>query len=119
MKRLSTKKLAETVKERREKRDWTQKDLGEITGINRVMIGRIENENFIPSILQLEALANTLNFDILDIFVEKQQNNSFVALRSEALTDTEREGVDTLFRMMLALRQQIVLRRKFEHETGN
>lgn len=42
------------------------------------MIGRIERESFIPSITQFEALANTLGFDITDMFIEKQTSNSFI-----------------------------------------
>ncbi len=116
VKTLSTAKLAETVKNRREEKGFTQEELGKLTGINRLMIGRIEREDFIPSIIQFEALANVLGFEITDMFVEKQRTDSFVALRSEALNESEKEGVDTLFSMMLSLRQQILLRSKFENE---
>lgn len=116
MKRLSTAKLAESVKEKREEKGLTQEELSNLTGINRIMIGRIERENFIPSIPQLEALTNVLDFEITDMFIEKKKTNSFIALRSEALSEGEKEGVDRLFEMMLTLRQQILLRRKFENE---
>jgi len=119
MKKLSTAKLAETVKTKREEKGLTQEQLSELTGINRVMIGRIERENFIPSIAQFESLADTLDFEITDMFVEKQETNSFIALRSEALSDSEKEGVERLFTMMLSLRQQILLRSKFENESLN
>jgi transcriptional regulator with XRE-family HTH domain len=116
MQRLSQEKLAQTVKERRNEKGWTQQHLGDLTSIHRLIVGRIENGNFLPSIIQLEALSEALGFNIPDLFVDKQPQNSFVALRSEALSENEREGVDTLFRMMLSLRQQIVLRGKFAHE---
>ncbi len=116
MKKLSTIKLARTVKLKREEKGLTKEQLSELTGINRIMIGRIERENFIPSIIQFEALANTLKFDITDMFVEKQETNSFIALRSEVLSESEKEGVEKLFTMMLTLRQQILLRSKFENE---
>ena len=119
MKRLSATKLAETVKLKRNEKGLSQEELGDLTGINRVMIGRIERENFIPSITQFEELANILDFEITDMFVEKRNTNSFIALRSEALSDSEKEGVDKLFTMMLSLRQQILLRSKFEDETNN
>jgi len=117
MKTLSTSELAKTVKLKRDQKGLTQEELGNLTGINRIMIGRIERENFIPSIAQFEALANTLDFAITDMFVEKQKPNSFVALRSESLSDTEKEGVDKLYTMMLSLRQQVLLRSKFENES--
>jgi len=118
MKTLSTKKLAETVKKSREENGYTKEELGSLTGINRIMIGRIEREDFIPSIVQFEALSNVLGFDLTEMFVEKERNNSFIALRSEALSDSEKEGVDKLFTMMLSLRQQIQLRRSFENESS-
>ncbi len=117
MQTLSTSKLAETVKFKREQKGLTQEELGNLTGINRIMIGRIERENFIPSMTQFEALANTLDFEITDMFVEKQKPNSFIALRSETLNEDEKEGVDKLFTMMLSLRQQILLRSIFENES--
>jgi transcriptional regulator with XRE-family HTH domain len=117
MKKLSTSKLANTVKTKREEKGLTQEQLSELTGINRVMIGRIERENFIPSITQFESLAKILEFDITDMFIQKQDENSFVAMRSEALGDSEKEGVEKLFTMMLSLRQQILLRSKFENES--
>ncbi len=119
MKRLSVKKLAEMLKLKRDDLDLTQEQLSELTGINRAMIGRIERMNFIPSIAQLESLATVLKFNITDLFIEKQSNNSFVALRSEAISEGEKEGVEKLFTMMLSLKQQIVLRSKFENESTN
>jgi transcriptional regulator with XRE-family HTH domain len=116
MKTLSTKKLAETVRHLRESKRLTKEELGNLTGINRIMIGRIEREDFIPSIVQLEALSNVLGLDLTEMFVEKERMNSFVALRSEALSDGEKEGVEKLFTMMLSLRQQIKLRSSFENE---
>ena len=72
MRTLSVKKLAETITRLREERNLTQEELGSLTGINRIMIGRIEREDFIPSIIQLEALGNVLGFNIIDMFVEKE-----------------------------------------------
>lgn len=117
MKKLSTFKLANTVKVKREEKGLTQEQLSEVTGINRVMIGRIERENFIPSIAQFESLAKILEFDITDMFIEKQEENSFIAMCSEDLSDNEKEGVEKLFTMMLSLRQQILLRSKFDNES--
>jgi len=117
MKTLSTQKLAETVRTLRESKGYSQEELGKHTGINRIMIGRIEREDFIPSIIQFEALSNVLNFDLREMFVEKERANSFIALRSEALSDSEKEGVEKLFTMMLSLKQQIQLRSSFENES--
>lgn len=117
MKTLSTKKLAKTIKNLREEKGFTKEELGNLTGINRIMIGRIEREDFTPSIIQFEALSKVLSFDLTEMFVEKERTNSFVALRSETLSDGEKEGVEKLFTMMLSLRQQIQLRSSFENES--
>lgn len=96
----------------------TQAELGELTGLHPIMIGRIEREDFIPSILQLEALADALGFEITEMFVEKERAQSFASLCSEAVSDEEKEGIDTLFTMMVSLRQQILLRSRFEQGSG-
>jgi transcriptional regulator with XRE-family HTH domain len=119
MKKLSIAKLAEFVKTGRENYKLTQEGLSKETGINRIMIGRIEREDYIPSISQIESLAKVLNFDITKIFTEEQECNSFIALRSEVLNQTEKDGVEKLFSMMLSLRQQILIRGKFEYEFNN
>ncbi len=119
MRILSAVKLSKTVSELRNTKNLTQAELGERTGLHRIMIGRIEREDFTPSIIQLQALADVLGFDITDMFVEKERSHSFIALRSESMNEVEKEGVDALFGMMFALRQQILLRRKFEHESEN
>lgn len=119
MKTLSTKKLAETVARLRQEKGLTKEELGALTGINRIMIGRIEREDFMPSIVQFEALGNALGFDVTDMFIEKETANSFIALRSEAISENEKEGVDKLFKMMISLRQQIFLRKKFDNEPTN
>lgn len=116
MKSLSMIKLSETVKGNRSIMGLNQEKLSILTGINRALISRIERQDFIPSISQFEKLAEVLSFDITDMFIEEKESNTFVALRSEALNDNEREGVENLFTMMLSLRQQILLRSKFENE---
>lgn len=116
MQRFSTEKLAQLVKVKREEKGLTQGELGNMTGINRVTVGRIERGNFIPSINQLEALCQALEFQITELVVDEPETNSFIALSGEARTDSEREGVNQLFTMLLAMRQQFLLRRKFENE---
>ncbi|HHT36054.1 MAG: helix-turn-helix transcriptional regulator [Candidatus Wallacebacter cryptica] len=116
MKELSTTTLARTIKNKREEKGLTQEGLSNLTGINRAIISRIEREDFIPSIYQLQALGRALEFDITSMFLETQENNAFIALRSQALSEKEKEGVERLFKMMIVLRQQILLRRKFENE---
>lgn len=117
MKKLSANRLACTVRELRQIKDMSQETLGNLTGINRIMIGRIEKEDYIPSINQLEALGKVLEFELTDMFVERSDNSSFVALRSETITESEREGVDKFFEMMISLRRHVIIRRKLEDES--
>ena len=71
MKKLSFDRLAETVKSKRKEKGLTQIELANLTGINRSMIGQLENRTFKPSIAQLEALAEALGFDITALFVDE------------------------------------------------
>lgn len=70
MKKLSTSLLASNVKQLRKSLGYTMEELSKRTGIHRVMISRIEKEDYIPSIDQLEKLSETLGFEITDLFVE-------------------------------------------------
>ena len=71
MKKFSFERLAETVKTQRKAKGMTQTDLAEATGINRSMIGQIENQIFKPSITQLESLAAVLGFDPIGLYVDE------------------------------------------------
>ena len=73
MKRLSTSKLADIVSSNRKKLKLSQQDLAEKTDINRALISRIETEDFMPSIPQLEALGDVLGFDPADLFEEHDE----------------------------------------------
>lgn len=70
MKRLSSALLAETVKRRRKEKNITQIQLAQLTGINRSMIGRLENETYKPSTDQLEAIAEVLGFEVTDLYID-------------------------------------------------
>lgn len=68
MKKLSTAKLADTVANSRKKLKMSQQDVTDKTGINRALLSRLESEDFMPSIPQLEALGDVLHFDPVDMF---------------------------------------------------
>ena len=68
MKKLSSNLLIDNVTTRRKAKGLTQAELAEATGINRSMIGRLENGEYIPSIEQLQALAEVLGFEVTDLF---------------------------------------------------
>ena len=76
MKKLSIEKLSKTVSDKRKEKNLTQKKLEEITGINRTMISKLESQNYIPSIEQLESLSDTLEFEITDLFQDDKNKVS-------------------------------------------
>lgn len=63
MKKLSSVILADLVASKRKEKSMTQQALAEATGINRALISRIEKQDFIPSIPQLEQLGEVLGFE--------------------------------------------------------
>ena len=68
MKKFSPSSLASSVLNKRKERKLSQAQLAELTGINRTLIGRIENESFSPSLEQLDKLAEVLEFDIFSLY---------------------------------------------------
>lgn len=74
MKKLSIKQLSEIVSSKRKEKNLTQQDLADATGINRALISRLETEDFIPSIQQLEQLCDVLGFEIEDVFSSEKSN---------------------------------------------
>ena len=70
MKKFSQEKFVEEILDLRKEKGLTQAQLAEATGINRAMIGRIENSDYIPTIDQMEALADVLGFETADMFIK-------------------------------------------------
>lgn len=69
MKKLSTAQLADTIIRLRKQQHMTQAQLAAETGINRSLVSRMEKQDFMPSIEQLEALGDMLHFDITELFI--------------------------------------------------
>lgn len=115
MKQLSQAILAQYVKDNRRIKGLTQELLCEKTGLNRATIGRIERMQFVPSIEQLEKLADVLSFDIASIFVEAKPT-MYTAFRGKYVENEDAESVDHLFEMMLTARKQINIRKALSHE---
>lgn len=74
MKKLSQSLLANLVATKRKEQNLTQQALADATGINRALISRLEKEDFLPSIPQLEALCETLGFEPDEVFVDNTSN---------------------------------------------
>ena len=72
MKKISYQKMADLVIAKRKEKKLTQAQLAEITGIHRAMISRLEALDYIPSIDQLQAIAEALGFEVTDLFEEEK-----------------------------------------------
>lgn len=71
MKKLSRSLLSETVFARRKALKITQAELAERIGMNRSVLSKLENQTYLPSLDQLEALAEVLDFDIPSLYSEE------------------------------------------------
>ena len=70
MKKLSLQLLGDTVVSRRKAQKLTQAQLAKATGIHRGLLSRLESQDYTPSIDQLQALAEVLNFEVTDLFID-------------------------------------------------
>ena len=70
MKKLSLPLLAKTILVKRAKLQMTQTQLSEKACINRSMLSRLESENYMPSIEQLQTLGEVLQFNPADLFID-------------------------------------------------
>ena len=75
MKKLSIEKMSKTITNNRKNLKLTQAQLADKTNINRAMISRLENSEYTPSIDQLQAIAEVLGFEIVDLFEEEINEN--------------------------------------------
>ena len=89
MKKLSLPLLAETVVSKRKALKITQTQLAEKTGMNRSMLSRVESQDYIPSIEQLQALGDVLQFEPASMFINPEELSAklaALATEKEALT---------------------------------
>lgn len=86
MKKLSMQLLADTVVSRRKALKITQAQLSKTTGIHRGLLSRLEAQDFTPSIDQLQALAEALNFDPTELFVDTATTATIRIDRSYKIT---------------------------------
>ena len=70
--KLSSKHLAEVVKRQRSALGIRQVELSDATGINRALLSRLENEDFTPSVDQLCALSDVLQFPLNEVLISEE-----------------------------------------------
>ena len=65
--------LAATVKNNRKALKMSQSELAQKTGMSRPVLSNLENGSYKPSIDQMEALAEVLDFEVTDMFQEDEK----------------------------------------------
>ena len=68
MKRISIDLLSKIVKDKRNSLNMTQIELSKKVDMNRAMVSKLENKEYMPSIEQIEKLGEVLGFDYDDIY---------------------------------------------------
>lgn len=81
MKKFSLELIANTIKDKRKEKKITQADFSKLTGINRSMIGRIENNDYMPTIDQLQTIAEVLDINILDLIIDDEKESTKKSMR--------------------------------------
>ena len=81
MKQLSLQLLSQIVQNKRKRKKSTQLDIAKATGIHRSIISKIESMEHTPSVNQLQALSEVLDFDTKELFIDfevEKQTSSLV-----------------------------------------
>ena len=107
MKKLSQKNLAQIVIKSRKSLKMTQQQLAVATGINRALISRLESLDFIPSIPQLEALAEVLNFEPTDLFINESNESNRPKYQSRNIAVAGTGYVGLSIAILLAQHNQV------------
>ena len=108
MKKLSMQLLAETVVSRRKALKITQAQLAKTTGIHRGLLSRLESQDFTPSIEQLQALAEALNFEVTDLFVDTSTTTAINIDRSYKIAVAGTGYVGLSLAVLLAQHNQVI-----------
>lgn len=85
MKKISRSLLVSTITEKRKEKKLTQAQLADAANMNRSMVGRLENGNYTPSLDQLEALGDVLDFEMSDLYEAETVNE--VKAEKKAIVD--------------------------------
>ena len=93
MKHLSLEKLADTVISKRKSLGLSQTALSEKTGINRTMFTRLENKDYTPSIDQLLALSEVLDFNCNELFEDDAAETPAIERKKIAVAGTGYVGL--------------------------
>lgn len=79
MKKLSLALLAETISSKQKEKNYTLEQLAEYTGMKQNVIARIKAQEYAPSIIQIEKLAEILDFDVVNLYIDGKQKSTISA----------------------------------------
>ena len=111
---IDLKKLAGICKLYRKENNLTQTKMAEILSINDQIYGRIEREQHLPRVEQIEKILEVTGSDVFDITETNTPQDVFVALKGEAKSDEEKMVFDRLIQMILCLEKH-----KYVREVSN
>lgn len=80
---------------------------------------RLSQEKMIEIVKQLrklKKLAEVLEFDIPDLYVENEPM-IYTAYRSSSMSEEERNAAEHMFEMMMVSKQQLLLKKAMAHPT--
>ncbi|MCF0114752.1 MAG: nucleotide sugar dehydrogenase [Erysipelotrichaceae bacterium] len=95
MKRFSLNLLANIVTSKRKEKKLTQAALGELTGMHRTIIGRLEACDYFPSLQQIDKLSEVLEFNPTECYVEDTttQSHDTISAKNIAVAGTGYVGL--------------------------
>lgn len=93
MKHLSLEKLSEIVISKRKEMKLSQSALAEKTSINRSLLSRLEQNAYTPSVDQLLALSEVLDFDMNTLFIADEAEVKSVDRKKIAVAGTGYVGL--------------------------
>lgn len=95
-------KTGKIISELREQKGWSQTDLADKSGVSRVMIGKYERGEAIPSVEAAKKIADTLEVS-LDYLVGEGQNYKFDKKTLKRLQDIQDLTPDVKDKMFFLL----------------
>lgn len=93
MKEISLQLLSQTIQSKRKNKNLTQLDVAKATGLHRSIISKIESMEHIPSVNQLQALSEVLDFDTKELFVEPNKDEPITKKYNIAVAGTGYVGL--------------------------
>ena len=100
---FSLKKIADICKNYKEQNNLNQTEMGNLLGINEQTYGKIEREQFLPKIDQIERILQLTGASLEQVKSNNNSHSILAALKGQAANETEKHVFDTLVKAILCL----------------